>query len=40
MDDARKTTLDALADKANELIDDRGDDLETIAKRLAAAGPI
>ena len=40
MDDARKTTLDALTRAAKDLIEERGDDLEAIAQRLAAAGPV
>jgi hypothetical protein len=40
MDDARTKTLDGLAAKAQELIDARGEDLEAIAHKLAAEGPI
>ena len=40
MDDSRRTTLDALAGIAEGLIEQRRDDLEAIAQRLAAAGPV
>lgn len=40
MDDARKKTLDALADTADELIAARDDDLEAIAQKLVDEGPI
>jgi hypothetical protein len=40
MDDARRETLDGLTKAAGELITVQADDLETIAKRLAAAGPV
>jgi uncharacterized protein len=40
MDDAREKTLRRLAGRAEELIEERGDDLQAIADRLAAAGPI
>ncbi len=40
MDDARRQTLEGLTEQARMLIDKRGDDLDAIAERLAAAGPI
>ena len=40
MDDARRKTLDALAGLAKALVEQRRDDLEAIAGRLAAAGPV
>ena len=40
MDDARRETLDGLTKAAGEAITVQADDLETIAKRLAAAGPV
>ena len=40
MDDARRTTLDALTRAAEELIEERAADLDAIAQRLAAAGPV
>ena len=40
MDDARRETLDGLTKAAGELITVQADDLELIAKRLAAAGPV
>jgi len=40
MDDARRRTLDRLAEAAEALIEQRRDDLEAIAQRLAGAGPV
>jgi hypothetical protein len=40
MDDARRKTLEELAGAANDLIDERGDDLQAITQQLAAAGPV
>jgi predicted acylesterase/phospholipase RssA len=40
MDDARRKTLEGLTEAAGRLIEDRGDDLQAIAKRLAEAGPV
>jgi hypothetical protein len=40
MDDSRRKTLDQLEAAASELIATRGDDLQAIADKLAAAGPI
>ena len=40
MDDARRKTLEALSKEAVTLIEERSDDLQAIAERLAAAGPI
>ncbi len=40
MDDARKETRDKLTARAEELIEERGDDLQAIAGKLAAAGPV
>jgi hypothetical protein len=40
MDDARRSTLDALAEEAVRQIEARAGDLDAIARRLAADGPI
>ncbi|HKP88669.1 MAG TPA: patatin-like phospholipase family protein [Thermoleophilaceae bacterium] len=40
MDDARRKTLDSLAAEARARIQDRSEDLDRIARALAAAGPI
>jgi hypothetical protein len=40
MDDARRKTLNELSSVAGDLIEERGDDLRTIAEQLAEAGPV
>ncbi|MGA8926125.1 MAG: patatin-like phospholipase family protein [Solirubrobacterales bacterium] len=40
MDDARRKTLEGLSEAASKLIEERGNDLQVIAERLAAAGPV
>ena len=40
MDDGRRKTLEGLSEAASKLIEERGNDLQVIAERLAAAGPV